>query len=103
MKIIKKLSEYIEEEIEDSEKYILKALECKSDYPDVANTFYQLSVEEIRHMNLLHDQVVRIIEDYKRTEGTPPVAMQAIYDFLHKKYISEVKEIKIMQEMYQQK
>ena len=55
MKIIKQLSEYIEEELEDSEKYILKALEYKSEYPDTANTFYQLSVEEIRHMNLLHD------------------------------------------------
>ena len=103
MKIIKQLSEYIEEELEDSEKYILKALEYKSEYPDTANTFYQLSVEEIRHMNLLHDQVVRLIEDYKRTSGSPPEAMQAIYDFLHKRFITQTKEIKIMQEMYQSK
>lgn len=103
MKVIKKLSEYIEEELGDSEKYVLKALEYKEKYPEVANTFYMLSLEELKHMQLLHEQVVKIIEAYRKESGDPPAAMQAVYDFLHKKYIQEVKEIKIMQDMYVEK
>lgn len=103
MKIIKKLSEYIEEEICDSEKYALMALEQKEKYPEIANTLYMLSLEEIKHMQLLHDQVVKVIAEYKKTTGDPPEDMQAIYDFLHKRFINETKEVKILQNMYVEK
>ena len=100
MRIIKKLSEYIEEELEDSEKYILKAMEYKEDWPEVASTLYVLSLEEMKHMQLLHDQVAKIIENYRKEKGEPPEAMMAIYEYLHKKFIHKSKEIKIMQNMY---
>lgn len=103
MKIIKKLSEYIEEELGDSEKYVLKALEYKESFPEVANTLYMLSLEEMKHMTLLHEQVVKIIDEYRKANGNPPIAMQAIYDFLHEKFMHETKEIKIMQDMYVEK
>lgn len=103
MKIIKKLSEYIEEEICDGEKYALMALESKEKYPEVSNTLYMLSLEELKHMQLLHDQVVKVIEEYKRVEGDPPKDMQAVYDFLHKKFINETKGVKILQDMYVEK
>ena len=103
MRIIKKLSEYIEEELGDSEKYVLKALECKEEHPELANVFYMLSLEEMKHMGLLHEQVVKIIDEYKKTKRDPPEAMQAVYDFLHMKFINEAKEIKIMQNMFIEK
>ena len=103
MKIIKKLSEYIEEELCDSEKYTKAALECKESYPEVSNVFYMLSLEEEKHMQLLHEQVVRLIEEYKRTGETAPVPMQAIYDFIHNKHINTLKEIKILQSIYIEK
>ena len=62
-----------------------------------------LSLEEMRHMALLHEQVVKIIDEYRKANGNPPVAMQAIYDFLHEKFMRETKEIKIMQNMYVEK
>lgn len=100
MKIIKCLSEYIEEELDDSEKYILKAMEYKEDWPEVAGTLYVLSLEEMKHMQLIHDQVTKIIENYRKEKGEPPEAMMAIYEYLHKKFIRKAKEIKIMQSMY---
>ena len=103
MKVIKNLSEYIEDEICDSEKYALKALEYKEKFPEVANIMYMLSLEEIKHMQLLHEQVVKVIEEYRKTNGEPPVDMQAVYDFLHKKFIDETKEVKILQDMYVEK
>ena len=103
MKIIKRLAEYIEEEIGDSEKYALMAMELKESYPEVANTLYMLSLEEMKHMALLHDQVIKVIAEYKKAKGDPPVSMQAVYDFLHEKYINEAKEVRILQDMYVEK
>lgn len=97
MKIIKCLGEYIEEEIHDSEKYIKKALAVKNEYPEVAELMNMLSGEEMKHMNLLHNMVVKLIENYRKTEGEPPAAMMAVYDYLHNKYIDEAKEVKVMQ------
>ena len=54
MKIIKCLSEYINDEIHDAEKYIKKALEVREEFPEVAELLNMLSVEEMRHMQLLH-------------------------------------------------
>ena len=97
MKIIKCLSEYIEEEIGDSEKYIKKALAVKNEYPEVAELMNMLSAEEMKHMNLLHNMVVKLIENYRKSEGEPPANMMAVYDYLHQKYIDEAKEVKVMQ------
>ena len=103
MKIIKCLSEFIEEEIGDAEKYAKKALETKTEYPDIANLMNTLSLEEMKHMQLLHNAVAKLIEDYRKIKGEPPAAMLAVYDYLHEKFIEEAKEVKIMQQMYTEK
>ena len=100
MKIISKLSDLIEEELGDSDKYISLALNIREDYPNLSSTFYKLSVEEMGHVNMLHDQVVSIISEYRRTHGEPPEKMQAVYDYIHEKHISKANEIKIAQALY---
>ena len=52
MKIIKELSEMISEEIDDAEKYIRHAIECKADDKQLAGVFYDLSVQEMNHMQM---------------------------------------------------
>ena len=39
------------------------------------------------HVNLLHTQVVAIIEEYRKKNGEPPEAMKTLYDILHRKHI----------------
>lgn len=103
MKIIKWLSEQVHEEIHDANKYIEKALEVREEYPEVADLLNLLSAEEIRHMQMLHNQVAKLIDTYRKTNGEPPEKMLAVYDYLHEKAINETKEVKILQQMYIEK
>ena len=103
MEIIKCLSEYINEEIADSTKYIKKALKVKETFPEVAEVLNMLSNEEMKHMQMLHNTVVKIIDNYRKTEGEPPVPMQAVYDYLHEEAIEKAKDAKVLQQMYIEK
>ena len=100
MQIISKLSDMIEEELCDAEKYIQCAIEHKIDHPALAATFHRLSTEEITHVNLLHEQVVAIIAEYRKEHGDPPEKMQGIYEYLHKKHQDKANKIKVLQALF---
>ena len=101
MKIIRKLSDYMHEEIHDAGKYAEAAILYKEDCPDVAAMFYKLSTEELNHMSMLHNAATQLIAIYRKEKGEPPADMLAIYNYVHEKLIDEEKEVKIMQQMYQ--
>ena len=100
MKIIKKLSEFIEDELDGAEEYIEDALLYKEEYPMIAKTLFDISIEEMKHVDMLHNDVVDIIEKYKREHGDPPEAMAAIYEHIHKKNIKKAAKIKMYQNQY---
>ena len=100
MKIIKCLSELIEEELEDSQKYIDLAMKWRTDEPDTADLFYELSTEEMGHVDKLHQEVTELIEEYRKEHGDPPKEMMVLYEYLHEKHIGHATEIKIKQGMY---
>lgn len=102
MKIIEKLSGMIEEEIRDAEKYVRCALEYKDDKEmrDVAEMFYRLATEEMGHMSMLHNQIVALIDTYRKANGDPPEHMMMLYDILHRKHIDDAATVKAMISMY---
>ena len=102
MKIIKKLSDYIENEIDDAKKYARCSLEYKESEPNLSKLFYTLATEEMDHMSRLHKAVTEIIEEYLEKNGEPPAQMQAVYDYLHEKHIDNATEVKTMLAMYKE-
>ena len=65
MKEIKWLAEQIEEELEDAENYAWKAKHYKDTDPDLSRVCMELSRQEIKHSEMLHDQAVRLIKAYQ--------------------------------------
>lgn len=100
MKIIKKLSEYIEEELEGAEDYAKCALKYKDEDMMMAKMFFDMSVDELRHVNMIHEHVVRLINEYRAKGEVIPEAMQSVYDYLHEKHIEEANKIKMYQAQY---
>lgn len=100
MKIIEELEDAIDDEIHDIKKYAKMAIELKADHPGLAQVLYTISTQEEAHKNMLHNEVVKIIEQHRSTHGAPPAEMMAVYDYVHKKHIDKAAEAKRYQEMY---
>lgn len=100
MRIIEKLSEQIEEELEGAREYIECAAKYKMNNKELAELYYSLAVEEIGHSEKLHKGVVREIDKYKATGKEVPPAMLAIWDYQHNKLVEESTEIKMLIEVY---
>lgn len=100
MKLIKELEELIEEEIYDVKKYAKMAAALKDENPSLAQVLYTISTQEDSHQASIHSEVVKIINEYKRTKGEPPAAMMAVYDFMHKRHIENIADARRYQDLY---
>jgi len=100
MKIIKDIVKNMREEIEDAEKYAWAAVRAKAEHPDLAEVYNRLSNAEIEHTGMLHKQAVEIIDKYRRDGHEPPVAMQAVWEWEHERYMEELAGVKRILEMY---
>ena len=100
MRGIKELEEMISKSLKGAESAIKKANFYKETNPALAKTYFDISTDKMRHVTVLHEAVVREIDEYQKKHGNPPEAMQAIYDWVHEKDIEYATEIKAAQAMF---
>lgn len=100
MKLIRDLEEMIEDEVHDVKKYAKMAVELKDEHPQLAQVLYTISTQEEGHQQMLHNEVVKIIENHRKMHGEPPAAMMAVYEYIHKKHVDKLADAKRYQEMY---
>lgn len=100
MKLIKELTERIEEEIDGAEEYVKEAIKLKHEHPSLAKTLYDISNQEMSHIDMLHAEVVKLVEEHRRTHGEPPAPMMAVYQYLHERHIDKVNNIRMLQNEY---
>ena len=94
MKEIEKLNALIEEEIEGARCYARLGAEYKESRPEFSRKYVSIANQELEHMNMLHGMVVTLIDEYRVKEGEPPADMLAVYNYLHKKNVDKVTELK---------
>lgn len=102
MKIIEKIVDRIDEEIHDCKEYAKLAAEVKHDWPALSHVLYTISTQEDGHQAMLHEQVVKLIEQYRREHGEPPAAMMAVYEHHHRKSVEKMAEARRYQEIYKE-
>lgn len=102
MKQIKKIVEYIEEELEGAEDYAKEAVREKDVDKPLADMYYGLAMTEMEHVNALHKQAVRLIDEQKKAGVQVPASMQAVWDWEHGKQVDHSARIKSMLDQYRE-
>ena len=100
MDVIKMMPPMVEGEIADADEYATKALQTRAHFPEIAQTLYDLSLEEMGHMSRLHAAVADLIDKYRAEKGEPPAPMMAMYEYLHNQQIAKAAEAKALQETF---
>lgn len=95
---IKHLAEGIREELDDAEKYAREAVK-RTENPEDASTYADLSRQELGHANRLHEMAVRHIEKAKDAGFHPTEAEQAVWNWVHERMLDRTAHVKTLLSM----
>lgn len=93
MIIIKQLCKMMREELNDAEKYAKEYMLNVEKDGRLADMYKRLANAELDHANWEHAEATRLIREYG---GTPPEAMQAVWDWEHEQMVEQTNDIKRM-------
>ena len=93
----------MDEEIDGAETYAEKAISCKETMPDLAKTFHQMSLDEMKHASTIEAEIKRVIAAEK-TKNPQEVTgtMDMIYSFMHDQFAMKVVKIQMMQTKFKE-
>lgn len=100
MKILTHLIKKAEDTLEEIEWYGEQALLIKSEHKSLADTYIKIASEHIGIYEMLHKEMVNLIEEHKRAGHQPPPEMLAIWNYEHEKLVKEFKEAKFIVDEY---
>lgn len=99
MRTIAQIVKDIKGELHGAKHYAELSNKYKDEDDSLSEMYAGISNQELGHVNTMHAQVVRIINDYRRKNGEPPEAMKAIWDWEHQQMVEEVAEVKRLLEI----
>ena len=98
MKIIKEITEHIEEEMEGINEYIHFAGKVKHEHEYLYDAIITIIPQEIKHIEMLHESVVREINKERerlKSQGKEiPAFMLETWNDEHEEYVEEMAKIK---------
>ncbi len=100
MKEIKLLVEDIREELEGAEHYAKLAAQYKTDDKALADTYATMASQELNHVDMLHAQAVRLINEQRASGVVAPASMQAVWDWEHELMVDKTAKIRALLDMY---
>lgn len=100
MKILTNLIEKANDTMEEIEWYAEKAHHLKMEHKSLADAYIKIAEMHITIYDMLHTQMVALIEQYKREGHNPPPEMLAIWNYEHEKLVKEFAEVKYMVDDY---
>lgn len=100
MKILKHMIEKSEDTLDEIEWYAEKALHYKAEHKAVADVYNKIADMHVTIYEMLHKQMVDLIDEHRRMGHNPPPEMLAIWEYEHEKLIKEFAEAKTMVEEY---
>ena len=100
MKILTHMIDKAHDTMEEVEWYAEKALHYKTDHKSVADVYNKIADMHITIYDMLHKEMVNLIDEHKRMGHTPPPEMLAIWDYEHQKLVKEFAEAKTMVDEY---
>lgn len=99
MKRIAELVDHIDEELESAKEYAELSLEKKAkSESEWSQRFKEMSNDELKHANYLHDLAVEEIQSLEKFYN-PPADMLKVWDESHKKYVEKFAWVKQMLSM----
>lgn len=102
MKILKDLIDKSEDTLEEVEWYAEKSLILKMQHRQLADLYNKLAEIHINIYEMMHQQMVAIIDEYRKTGQEVPAQMQAIWEYKHKELVKHFAELKVMVDEYKQ-
>lgn len=102
MDTIKKLLDLINDELEDAMTYAEKAVKCKATHPDMAEMFFSLSMDELKHKNMLQNHLQKAVKECAEDCPEKAEAVNMLYDFELDRNISWENSIRQYQAMYRE-
>ena len=100
MRVIAKIVDLIEDEIDGAQQYAELAIKYKAEHPKLAEKLHELAGVEMSHAKTLHAEAARLIEETRQRDGEPPAAMLAVYEYEHGKQIKHAAATRALIEEY---
>lgn len=100
MREIKEVVRDIKCELKHAYKFAEEANKHKMEYPTLADAYYKIANDNLSHMDILHKEIVALIDKVKKSGREIPRGMMDVWEFEHEEMIEEAAEIKAMLMMY---